>query len=296
MKKKSILFAITILVFIMNFNFSFAKTDLRYEYEKALEKLKEKGLEVNNYPNGFQAPNKKQGTDAEALFKEKFGDMWENKDLKKPSTNFSKQKNNNFENTYINIFEDSLKSNQEKIEEKKEISIINKKWGISNSEIEKKINEKKILLEEKKQKEINSLNNFGKEKEDETNNKVKQSIENQKKEKKPDKEKDKKNFLSKIFDYFTGKSSIEDMINSQKSKDTAEHIEYYKKYFYKEQGYQTEEQDNQRKKILEVFKKYNIYDRDKNRLKITDKDYIGKLIKDNEDLLRKEIEGFKEFN
>ena len=81
-----------------------------------------------------------------------------------------------------------------------------------------------------------------------------------------------------------------------KNDQNKEYKDIYKKYYDKGSFFfKNKEQDKQRQQILDVFEKYDIYDRNKDRKKASDPEYMGKLIKDNMDLLKKEIPGFKSF-
>lgn len=81
-----------------------------------------------------------------------------------------------------------------------------------------------------------------------------------------------------------------------KNDQSKEYKDIYKKYYDKGSFFfKNKEQDKQRQQILDVFEKYDIYDRNKDRKKASDPEYMGKLIKDNMDLLKKKIPGFKSF-
>lgn len=83
---------------------------------------------------------------------------------------------------------------------------------------------------------------------------------------------------------------------SNKNDQSKEYKDIYKQYYDKGSFFfKNKEQDKQRQQILDVFEKYGIYDRNKDRKKASDPEYMGKLIKDNMDLLKKEIPGFKSF-
>lgn len=99
--------------------------------------------------------------------------------------------------------------------------------------------------------------------------------------------------LSKILP--GSKNSVEEKAEKQKQEDAKKYEDIFRKYYYKGGQSTSKEQDNQRKKILEVFEKYGIYSRNKDRSKAGNAQEMGKLIEQYMDLLKKEIPDFKAF-
>lgn len=91
-----------------------------------------------------------------------------------------------------------------------------------------------------------------------------------------------------------GDSKVEDLAEQQIQTDADIYRDYFKKYYYEKDKSESKERSEQRHKILDVFEKHGIYDRRKDK-KATDEEYIGKLIYDNMDLLKKEIPDLKEY-
>lgn len=291
MKKNIILPMFFILIFILNFNCLFAdsnKTSLREKYEKKTEELLEENKKSNNlyeeYADRVFSVEKK---DVKTLFNETFEDidMLNDKDLRDdfPKDWPKPSKNNNLLEKYNSTFENFNKNNESKFKKSTPILEKDSKWDrffVPAEDIEETFSLNKNDVK-------NNSINF-----DEKLNQEKIKIENF------DMEVGfkKKNVFHKTKDFFTEDLKIKEFLGLQKDKDKIEYKEYFNKYYSK--TFTSKDQNKQRKKILEVFKEHGIFDRSEsisNRFKAANEEFMGKLIKENEDLLKKEIEDFKSF-
>ena len=295
MKKNIILSMFFILIFILNFNCLFAdsnKTSLREKYEKKTEELFEENKKSNNlyeeYADRVFSVEKK---DVKTLFNETFEDidMLNDKDLRDdfPKDWPKPSKNNNLLEKYNSTFENFNKNNESKFKKSTPILEKDSKWDkffVPAEDIEETFS-----LNENNAK--NDLRNF-----DEKLNQEKRKIENKIENFDMEASFKKENVFHKMKDFFTGDFKIKEFLGLQKDEDKIEYKEYFNKYYNK--TFASKEQNKQRKKILEVFKEHGIFDRSEsisNRFKAADEEFMGKLIKEHEDLLRKEIEDFKSF-
>lgn len=291
MKKNIISSMFFILIFILSFNCLFAdsnKTSLREKYEKKTEELFEENKKSNNlyeeYADRVFSVEKK---DVKTLFNETFEDidMLNDKDLRDdfPKDWPKPSKNNNLLEKYNSTFENFNKNNESKFKKSTPILEKDSKWDkffVPAEDIEETFSLNKNDVK-------NDSRNF-----DEKLNQEKRKIENF------DMEVGfkKKNVFYKAKDFFTEDLKIKEFLGLQKDKDKIEYKEYFNKYYSK--TFTSKDQNKQRKKILEVFKEHGVFDRSEsisNRFKAANEEFMGKLIKENEDLLKKEIEDFKSF-
>jgi polyhydroxyalkanoate synthesis regulator phasin len=308
---------------------------LRDKYDMALEGLKAEGFGVNNFPNGLGKLEPPPGfgssldklPDAESLFVKKYGDMWRERPLNKKlaSSLLNNRKDaikewensipdsqkeltqktldlfkkipqpeldnyiSNLENKYKNMFTQALSGETayENMKNAPSLEITNKWADLMKlpSNIE---SEYAFKTEEEKQNIIN-------------NRYLPEGFEEIKNTKIENSPRESNNFFdgikNAISSIFGGKNNVEKKAEQQKEKDVTRYEDIYEKYYYKGGEHTSKEQNNQRKQILDVFKKYGIYNRgDDWGGKSKNKQEMGKLIEDNMDLLEKEIPGFKAFD
>lgn len=320
MKKRVTVFIIAALIISLNIVSVLANSDsLEEKYKNALKELEEKGFGVNNFPDGLEHPEIKEGKDAETLFKEVFGDKLEEIILEVPASEKNKTIRN-LEQEYKSIINkmDNKSSNRkqeienmlsEKLKERdanseKLLEELKEKYA-PDQEVDKKINEmKKNMLD------YDSILNQTRDA---------QRFIRDKRQKKGIKE-TLSNGMEKVFDgaektlgFLTGKEkdkySLEEIEKLQENYNNPEGIglskkeqellfkDSYARYYYQKKGKQSNEQEAQRKEILKVLKDYNIFDSSKikNFFKKNDEKFMGKLMIDNLELLEREVSGFKGF-
>jgi len=312
------------------------------KYDLALKGLEEEGFGVNNFPDGLGELQPPAGfgssfdklPDAESIFTEKYGDMWNNKNLKtvsssslldnkdevtkewknsipttqkeltqKTLTLFEKMPQpdlnnyiNNLENKYTNMFSKTLDGEivYKNLQNVPVLEVKNK-WA-DLMQLPSNLNDIKdeYAFKTDEQKKDMIDNRYLPE--------GYEDIKNTKLEESSKKDSGGffngiKNTLSNFFGKIFGKKdSVKDKAEQQKEKDSNKYKDIYKKYYYQGGQNTSKEQNEQRKQILDVFKEYGIYDRNNDGGAISrNEEKMGKLIEENMDLLEKEIPGFKSF-
>lgn len=312
---------------------------LSNKYDLALKGLEEQGFGVNNFPNGLGELQPPAGfgssfdelPDAESILTKKYGDMWNNKNLKTASStslldnkdDVMKKWKNSIPTTQkeltqktLTLFEKMPQPNFDNYMSNLENKYTNMFSKILDGETAYKNLQNVPALEVKNKwadlmQLPNNLNDIKDEYAFKTDEQKKDMIDNRflpegykaaknAKLKESSQKNDDGGFFSgikKVIDNLFGKgNSIKDKAEQQKEKDSDRYSDYYKKYYYQGGENTSKEQNDQRKQILDVFKKYGIYDRNDDwGGKSKNKEKMGKLIEENMDLLEKEIPGFKSF-